>query len=98
MNLPNVAFTLGALLYWRFSVFPTKKKKKEREGGERKTPQKYTSFHFISDELFFAWEMDERWLQEAARSDTFHQASLRGPKVIAMHLFFFLFFKRLPRF
>lgn len=83
MNLQDVAFTQAALFYWSFSVFPTKKKTGER----KKNTSKYTSFHFISDELFFAWEMDERWLQEAVRSDTFHQASLRGPKVAAIYLF-----------
>lgn len=73
---------------------PFSNKKKKERGWRKKNTSKYTSFHFISDELFFAWEMDERWLQEAARSDTFFQALLRGPKVTAMHLIF----KCLPRF
>lgn len=74
----------GSTLLLELQRFSNKKKR----GWRKKNTSKYTSFHFISDELFFAWEMDERWLQEAARSDTFHQASLRGPAMHLIYLFF----------
>lgn len=81
----------GSTLLLELQRFSNKKK----DGGGKKNTSKYTSFHFISDKLFFTWENGWKVAAGGSRVRHFPSGFAQRTKSNSNASFFF---KCLPRF